>query len=208
MAMGAIAGLEIKAIIALFLIAVLSEMSVPFPFVIDTTVLFVGYHAGFFSVRMLVLLLVLYVGGVFGSGLVYLLSRLLGSRFINLLAKRRNGLHNVVSRLSARLSRKKVPLAVAMARLTPGLLTPVSVASGCIGLPFRMFVAGLGIATLVTDAVLVTVGVATRGAVVSHLSGSSSILISLSITISISLAWILGLLIHRRLRRHNNEGTA
>ncbi len=207
-AMGAVISLQIKAIIALFLIAVLSEMSVPFPFVIDTTVLFVGYHSGFFSVQMLILLLVLYTGGVLGSGLVYLLARILGKRFIILLAKRRNGLQGLINRMADKLSRTKVPITVAMARLTPGLLTPVSIASGCIALPFQKFVAGLGIATFITDAILITIGIITRDAGVSHLSGSKLMLVSLSITIALSLAWALGLLIHRRLRRTGSEGTA
>lgn len=205
-ALNTAANFQASTVIALFLVAVLTEVGVPFPFVLDTAVLFVGYQAGFFSVRLLALMLVLFLGGVVGSGLVYLLARLLGSQFLNLLGRRFAGLPNSVRHLSSTLSSRRAPLAIAVARLTPGLLIPVSVASGCMRLPFQLFVLGLGLASLIIDMLLITVGLITRHALDSRILGPSPILVAFGLAILISVAGASSRLIGRRRSRVNTKG--
>ncbi len=53
-------------------------------------------------------------------------------------------------------------MAVAIARLTPGLLTPSTVAAGCAKVSWVRLTAGIVIASIVADGVLVLFGFATR----------------------------------------------
>jgi len=52
----------------------------------------------------------------------------------------------------------RAPLVVALARLTPGLLTATSLASGVLGLPYRYFVLGIGLASIGGDLALLGLG--------------------------------------------------
>lgn len=195
------ASLQASALVALFLIAVLTEVGIPFPFILDTTVLFVGYQAGFFSSKMLVLMVVLYLGGLVGSGLIYLLARFLGNPFVSFLEKRFTRLRTHVKNLSSALSSSRVPLAIAVGRLTPGLLIPVSIASGYVRLPFHLFALGLGLASLIIDVTLISAGLFTRRIVDSQLFGLSPTLVAFGVAILISIAWASQRLISRLRKR-------
>ncbi len=52
------------------------------------------------------------------------------------------------------------PLAIAIARLTPGLLLPATVASGAMAVGYVHFVLGILISSLIADLILIASGVA------------------------------------------------
>ncbi len=63
--------------------------------------------------------------------------------------------------LNTRLS-SRAPLAVVIARLTPGLLTPSSVAVGRIGIRYYYFALGVILASIIADGALIVLGLVTR----------------------------------------------
>ena len=170
------------AFAALLSIAALTEVGVPFPFVIDTVLFYLGYRAAELWVEMAAAILMLLGGRVAGSSFAYGVAHLgggyvlryFGGRFprlrrMVLWVSGRMGLRGALGvsmgRLSAGTSTGAVaagtlraPLVVALARLTPGLLTATSLASGILGLPYRYFVLGIGLASVGGDVALVGLG--------------------------------------------------
>jgi membrane protein DedA with SNARE-associated domain len=159
----AVAQHSVEALVALFLIAALMEVGMPFPFIVDGVLLVSSYESGMFSYQVLLIILALVLGREVGATVIFWLSRFVGDKFINWLAKRlpKLKLKEKMVWLNTKL-RKRAPLAVAIARLTPGLLTPSSVAAGCSGIQYYQFVLGIVLASAVTDGALITIGFITR----------------------------------------------
>jgi membrane protein DedA with SNARE-associated domain len=151
------------ALISLFLIASLTEIGVPFPFVIDAAILLTSYQSGFWSVNLLMVILALTLGREAGGTAIYFLSRFAGNRFIRWLSRRFPFLkiETRMARISTMISRRAT-LMVAIVRLTPGLLTPSSVAAGCSQMKYYQFVLGIVLASVIADGALVLVGAATK----------------------------------------------
>jgi membrane protein DedA with SNARE-associated domain len=162
-ATNAVAQNSLEALAALFLVAALMEVGMPFPFVIDGVLIFTSYQSGLFSFQVLFVILALVLGREVGAAVIFWLSRFVGDAFIKWLGKRfpKLKLRERMVWLNTRLSRR-VPLAVAIARLTPGLLTVSSVAAGYCGVRYYQFVLGIILASAVTDGALVIIGFATK----------------------------------------------
>ncbi len=103
------------------------------------------------------------LGREVGAAVIFWLSRFVGDAFINWLGKRfpKLKLSERMFWLNTKL-RRQAPLAVAIARLTPGLLFPSSVAAGYCGVRYYQFVLGIVLASVVADGVLVIMGVVTK----------------------------------------------
>jgi membrane protein DedA with SNARE-associated domain len=171
----------------------------PFPFVIDGALLVSSYENGLFSFHVLFIVLSLTLGRLVGATAIFWLSRLAGGRFIPWVAKRlpKLKLMDKMAWLNAKLQ-KRAPWAVAVARLTPGLLTPSSVAAGCSGLKYYQFVLGIILASVIADGALVIVGVITKYGLTFLGFTPSTWEVLLAIATVIFLVWLARWLWKRR----------
>lgn len=152
---------SLVALTALFLVAALTEVGVPFPFVIDGALFFIAYRKGVFSPELGLIMLSLFLGRVAGSAVIYWLTRFIGAPFVNRFRRRSAAFDRKLAWFTDRIARRP-SLAVTIGRLTPGLLTMTSVASGATALPHHHFIAGIALSSLIADSVLVILGAATK----------------------------------------------
>jgi membrane protein DedA with SNARE-associated domain len=162
-AVNAVTQNSFEAMAALFLVATLTEVGVPFPFVIDGALFITSFEGGLFSFQVLFVMLALVLGREVGAAIIFWLSRFVGDTFIKWLARHfpKLKIQEKMVRLHIRLKRQ-APLAVAIGRLTPGLLTASSVAAGYCGMKYYQFVMGIILASAIADGALVIIGFATR----------------------------------------------
>jgi len=86
---------------------------------------------------------------------------MLGSPLIGWVGKRLPGLSRNLEQSRARLSRRAV-MAVAVVRLTPGLLQVPSLVAGVMRLPYMRFFAGVAISSLLYDLAFILLGFLSR----------------------------------------------
>jgi membrane protein DedA with SNARE-associated domain len=159
----AVAQNTFQALVVLFLVAALTEVGVPFPFIIDGALFITSFESGLLSFHVLVVIAALTLGREVGAAIIFWLSRFVGDAFVKWVGRRfpKLKLSEKMVWLNNKLS-KRAPLAVAIARLTPGLLTASSVAAGYCGMRYYQFVLGIIIASAVADGALVIIGFATK----------------------------------------------
>ncbi len=160
-AMQAVSHGNFAALLALFLIAALTEVGLPFPFVIDGVLFLAGYRMTITPVHLLLVVSALFLGRVVGASAIYWVFRLVDKPVSKWLSRRFPKLQNGIERLRLRLG-AHAPVAVAIGRLTPGLLTAVSVAAGGCRVYFGYFIAGIAISSIIADAALIVLGFATQ----------------------------------------------
>ncbi len=181
-------------LLALFGLAVVTDIGIPAPFVLDTVLVLTAYQG--LWIHVLLIVAALFVGRQAGSAILYLLSRLLGKAFIRWLRKHFPALSQGLDSLSNRLSSWAM-LAVATGRLTPGLLQITSVAAGTIRLPYYQFALGIAISSIVYDGLLVILGfIAANSPKASDINFTFWMLIA--ILIIICILWPLIFLLLRR----------
>jgi len=150
---------DTRALTALLLVSALTEVGIPFPFIIDAVLVAAGVQNGLWSPAVYRIVITLLLGRLVGAALIYWLSSFLGNRFVNWLCKRFPKLMTGMTWLNKKLSRR-TPLAVAVVRLTPGLLTSASIVAGVMRLPYYKFVLGIVIASVIADGSLLLLGFA------------------------------------------------
>ena len=187
-------------LLALFGLAVITDIGIPAPFVLDTVLVLTAYQG--LWIHVLLIVAALFVGRQAGSAILYLLSRLLGKAFTRWLRKHFPTLSQGLDSLSKRLSSWAM-LAVATGRLTPGLLQVTSVAAGTIRLPYYQFALGIAISSIVYDGLLVILGfIAANSPKASDVNFTFWMLIAMLIIICI--LWPLLFLL---LRRNSKKST-
>jgi membrane protein DedA with SNARE-associated domain len=183
------------ALLLLFLISALTEIGIPFPFILDTLLILAGYQTGIMQIGLIMLSLML--GREVGATAIYWLARVVGKVFVNWISKRFPVVRTRMQWLEVKL-RHRAPLAVAIARLTPGLLTPSTVAAGVMCLRYWYLVLGIAISSVIADAVLLIVGFG-FGQGIKKI-GLPVWTIAVAIAIVISAGWGIQILISRRNR--------
>ena len=146
---------------AIFFIAASCDIGIPFPFVLDTIVFFTTYEVGALSWPVLLALVMLLGGSLLGTSILYWVSRLLGSRFVDWAGRRSKFLQRSLERFQNRLGRWTIPIIVA-ARLTPGLMQVSSVAAGTTRIPYYQMVLSILSSFIVYDGVLIALGTVAR----------------------------------------------
>jgi membrane protein DedA with SNARE-associated domain len=150
-----------SGLLAMFLVAAFTEIGVPFPFIIDGVLFLTSYQNGLISTQVLWIVLALTAGREVGASIIYVLSRVLGGAFSRWLSRRFPKWGERLNWLCSRFRRRAI-LTVAITRLTPGLLTPSTVAAGCAKVPYYGLALGIVLASIVADGALVIIGFATR----------------------------------------------
>jgi membrane protein DedA with SNARE-associated domain len=148
-------------LIILFSLAIITDIGIPVPFVLDTILMLTAYKVMISGephwTPVVMIILMLFLGRQVGSGILYLLSRYLGSSFLGMLKKRFPSLENQLDTFKARL-KHWATLMVVTGRLTPGLLQITSVASGAIRMRYQYFALGIALASIVYDGLLILLG--------------------------------------------------
>jgi len=148
-------------LVAIFLIAALCNVGIPFPFVLDTIVFFTTYKMGALSWPVLLVLMMLLGGSLLGTSIIYWVSRLLGTRFVDWVGKRSKFLRRNLEQFQNRPGRWTIPVIVA-ARLTPGLMQVSSVAAGAVRIRYYKMVLAIVFSFIVYDGTLITLGTVAR----------------------------------------------
>jgi membrane protein DedA with SNARE-associated domain len=143
-----------NGLLILFFLAVVTDIGVPVPFVLDSVLLLTAYQTGPFSGPVLLIVLMLFFGRQAGSAILYLLSRLLGKVFVNWVKCHFPSMGARLDSFRDRLWRW-TPLAIATGRLTPGLLQITSVVAGTIRIRYYHFAMGIAFASLIYDGLLI-----------------------------------------------------
>jgi len=138
----------------IFALTVSADMGIPFPFALDTILFFTTYKMGAFSLPVLLVITTLLGGSLLGTSILYWVSRLLGTRFINWLGKRSNFLRRNLEQFQHRLGRWTIPVIVA-ARLTPGFMQVSSVAAGTARIHYYQVVLASVLSFIVYDGTLI-----------------------------------------------------
>lgn len=181
---------DARALSALFLISALTEMGIPFPFIIDAVLVAASVQNGFWSAAVLRIVIALLLGRQLGAAVIFWLSSFLGNRFVNWLCRRFPRLLSGMTWLKNKLSRK-APLTVAVIRLTPGLLTSASIAAGTMRMSYYKFVLGIVIASFIADGSLLLLGSASKyGLKLFGITPEPWMLVLIAVVI-ISAVWIL-----------------
>lgn len=185
------------ALLSLFFISALTEVGVPFPFILDTILVFTGLETGIISIRVGLIMLSLLAGRVVGASIIYWLTRLIGRKFVVWISKRYPFLQKRMDWLAAKLSRS-ASIAVAVARLTPGLLTPSTVAAGVIPVHYWEVISGITISSIIADGALLGLGFTTGRGLEQFGINLSGWIIIVIVVIVISIGWFIGRVLSRR----------
>lgn len=146
---------------AIFGLTVSADIGIPFPFLLDTILFFTTYKMGAFSLPVLLIILMLLSGRLVGTGIIYWVSRLLGTRFVDWLGRHFKFLRRNLERFQNRLGRWTIPAIVA-ARLTPGLMQVSSVAAGTMRIRYYQMVLAIVLSSLIYDGTLILLGTLAR----------------------------------------------
>ena len=141
----------------IFALTISADMGIPFPFALDTILFFTTYKMGAFSLPVLLVITTLLGGSLLGTSILYWVSRLLGTRFVNWLGKRSKFLRRNLEQFQNRLGRWTVPVIVA-ARLTPGFMQVSSVAAGTARIRYYQVVLASVLSFIVYDGTLIILG--------------------------------------------------
>jgi membrane protein DedA with SNARE-associated domain len=148
-------------LVAIFFLTVSADIGIPFPFVLDTILFFTTYKMGAFSLPVLLVTMMLLGGSLLGTSIIYWVSRLLGTRFLNWVTKRSKFLRRNLDQFQNRLGRWTIPVIVA-ARLTPGLMQVSSMAAGTVRVRYHQLVLAIVFAFIVYDGTLIILGTIAR----------------------------------------------
>jgi membrane protein DedA with SNARE-associated domain len=146
---------------AIFGLTVSADIGIPFPFALDTILFFTAYKIGAFSFPVLLIILMLLGGRLVGTGTIYWVSRLLGTRFVDWVGRRSRFLRRNLEQFQNRLGRWTIPV-IAAARLTPGLMQVSSVAAGTVRIPYYKLVLAIILSSIVYDGTLIILGTLAR----------------------------------------------
>jgi membrane protein DedA with SNARE-associated domain len=146
---------------AIFFLAMSADIGIPFPFVLDTIVFFTTYEMGALSWPVLLVLMMLLGGSLLGTSVIYWVSRLLGTRFVDWVGKRSKFLRRNLERFQSRLGRWSI-LVIVAARLTPGLMQVSSVAAGTVRIRYYQVVLAIIFSFIVYDGTLIILGTIAR----------------------------------------------
>jgi membrane protein DedA with SNARE-associated domain len=146
----------------LSLITTAIEFGIQVPWVQDSVLLMIGYQP---PDRILILaplvMTALTFGRILGASILYWSVRVSGPRFTGWLEGKFPKIMTKVQEVNVMVE-KKAWLAVALARYTPGLLIPTSVASGLFRVRYTHFCTGIIISSVIPDCGEILYGLAVK----------------------------------------------
>ena len=183
-------------LLVVFLLGGLSELGFPLFFSIETFLFFASYDHGPLSSPVLLLVAMLLAGRLVGSLILYFITRLIGSSFINWLGKRMNWFYKAVEAFKKRVDVKPIT-AVTLGRLTPGLLQVPSLTAGLIKLNPLKFAAGVAFSSIIYDVILILLGFSATFAL-PHLKAGAKTYLFIGFFLLIAIVWAILFISFRR----------
>ncbi len=193
-----------SGLIILFLLAVITDIGVPVPFVLDTILMLTAYNIIHSPVAhqwtpVVMIVVMLFIGRQVGSGILYLLSRYFGQAFLRWVKKHFPAVGNGLDSFKIRLNHW-APLVVVTGRLTPGLLQMTSVASGAIHMRYKYFALGIALASIIYDGLLILLAL-----IVAHnpwaANRSFTTLLLIAMVVIVCILWPLIFIIIQRSKK-------
>lgn len=170
------------ALASVFLLLIFNEIGLPLPIVYESLLLFAGFRLSHGEFRYLATAAFGSLGSTLGASLVFFVFYIFGAAILRTrFFKNRK---EKIDLLKGELSRREV-LAVALSRLTPGLVGLTGVAAGILRLSYLKFALGVFLSNLVWAVVLISAGFALgksypRTEAFSTFGGKISLVLSLS----------------------------
>jgi membrane protein DedA with SNARE-associated domain len=195
-----------SGLLILFFLSIIADIGIPIPFVLDTILLLTSFHSGPLSMPVLLIIITLFLGRQVGSAVLYLLSRLLGKMFLRWLQRHLPSIGNRLELFKSRLDHW-APLAVATARLTPGLLQITSVAAGAIRLRYVYFALGIAFSSLIYDGILILLGFIAASSPRSS-DANFTVWLIIAMLIIVCILWPLLFLLVRRMGKRKTGGNS
>jgi membrane protein DedA with SNARE-associated domain len=144
--------------LSVFFLIVAGEMGIPLPFVLSSTLVFLGYQISQNAISIIPLFVTLIAGRQTGCAIMYFSSRRIGEPFIAWLSKYIPAVEHRKNKVTGKL-KDKGWRTVAIGRFTPGLLMPTSLIAGMIGLRYAHFAFGTFVSGLAGDGAMIAFGV-------------------------------------------------
>jgi len=174
----------------IFGMVVFADIGIIIPFILEPALFLITFQSGPFSLPVLLFVLMMACGRQGGTAILYWASRLIGTKigrvirhyFPQFAARFEKRLEQFERRLGSRQS-----IALAIARLTPGLVQVSTIAAGSLRINFLNVMAGAFIAGIIYDLTIVFLG----GLAHYGLKGINT---SYSIWIALGLALLMGLI--------------
>ncbi len=142
---------------AIFFFTALADVGFPFPFLLDTILFYTAYQEGPLSWPVFLIVIMMLGGRILGTGIIYWLSRLVGAKFINWISRLPQFPRRNFEQFKSRLGRWCIP-AIAIARLTPGLMQVSSVTAGSLHIRFYQVVLAIALSSIIYDGALIILG--------------------------------------------------
>jgi len=138
------------AFLIAFVLAAMVEFGIPDLFVIDAILLFAGYNLGALSPEVILIVLSLLAGRLFGASVVLGLSRIFGERFNKWLKGHFPAFAKKLFGLETKLDRYTIA-GIVFIRVGPGFITAASVLSGISCINPSRFLIGVAISSFIAD---------------------------------------------------------
>ncbi|HAV10359.1 MAG TPA: hypothetical protein DCX22_01915 [Dehalococcoidia bacterium] len=194
---------NIPALGVLFLVTTLTEIGVPFPFILDATLFLSSYQNGP-SLEVLNTFAVIFLGRFVGASVVYWAARVLGDALINMLEKRFKSIKGAMAKLQSSI-KSEAAFAIAIPRIS-GLMTLTSLASGAISLRYGHFLIGVILSSVIFDGALMVFGFIMNSGFQYFGFTPTLWQVVVFLIAAIILIWIIRLVIIRRRAKLRNEG--
>ncbi len=154
-------------LLVIMTLAILADVGLPIPAIVEPTLFLLSYHAGPFSIPVLLFVAALHLGRQIGTAILYWPSRLLGGRFLGWVAGHLGGPGSKLAEQTMQFQEKlgkdsqhkiRVIGLITAGRLTPGLLPVVTLGSGILKLPYILLIIATVISGLAYDFTIIFLG--------------------------------------------------
>lgn len=144
-----------RSLISVFFLLIFNEVGLPLPIVYETILLYAGFKLSRGQSGFLTTAVFGAFGSMVGASLVFIFFYIFGDKILRSRFLRSH--LNKVQALKKELGKREI-LAVAFARLTPGLINLAGAASGVLHLNYFKFLTGVLFSNLVWAVVMMTAG--------------------------------------------------
>jgi membrane protein DedA with SNARE-associated domain len=176
-------------LVVIFAIGAASEIGFPLFFALEIFLFFISYEYGPLSFQSLLMVVMLLLGRELGASTLYLVTRLLGFKFLNWLSRRSVRTMAAVQKFTERVN-KNPAIMVAMVRITPGFLQVPSITAGVIRLKMWKFIEGVALSSLIYDAILIILGYSARF-ILPHTNTTPKEYLFIGFACLIALVWAI-----------------
>jgi len=144
-------------LVAICLLAVMADIGIPFPFLLDTILFVTVFKTGFFSPHVFLVLLMLMVGRFIGTSFVYGLGYTLGFKIVDWLGKRWHRFQKYYNGIKSKTG-KWVVLSIIIGRLTPGFMQMASLSAGALRISYLLLALAIILTSVIYDGIIIALG--------------------------------------------------